>query len=896
MIHKLLAVHWGWVTPGVPDCNRRLQEAVYLDFLAAEAESGDRFNFTQPGWVLDSQLDDDLTALTCANPEPGFRGGPFGASTMAALRLAVQSRQLTYLAYPYSGMVVEGVSGETILHSYRLTMDVVRRNLGVEPSGFFVHDGPTSLDCNVPAMVQLGVLLGLGPIFGRRSALVESEDGSQLQMIGLRPGSIDGIVTNVVELVDAPEQVESLRAEYDGRFLSVDDLGPASTLAKRPHKLDLFVTKGWYGGTTAVMQMQASLRRSDCLLSALESAGAVLRRCEDMSKFWKRSLILQDCHLQWLLHDVESHYLPCARSHEADLRERLGFLLTETPIEGSRFVYNPLPFDRVGVVRRGDRYRFFPRAPAYGTTGDAIDVDVRVTPTSLENDRIHVDLGGCGEVLSVRSLDGGSKFEGISNRVVRRHNRAASGQFELVTGAPLSMPGFHGCVRLTAEVNAPEAGEYDFSFGVHRGMTVVVEGVDWASAMNRHWGGGLPGSPERPQDWTVGKVELKAGRQNIVISAVSDGGIHLDHATFTRGQHVLSPDRWSGSKTSEWAVDPFRVERIETTAEGARGSLVYHGRFAVCEAVLRVWLDWGSDRVECCLTKTYDTPSHEGFETLPLPLSVGSYLGGSCERPYVPAYTVESDVEPGQTRFYSNKPFGFEESVAGADGWSTGQYRELFDGLWPILGIDTGIAESPRGSQVLYSDGHNHFFRRCSDDSELLGLSLGVSAIHPQTQGYKLAPESPWERIGRHLKTDYANAHDTCDFVRSSGQVTTTWSWQYSSDPVNRAECRRTQLSRLVPLTAADEPLSAPLALAGADVIVTGIEAKGGTIAVRIVNYSDAPAPFRIAARSPIGSVDVSAGMPIDHLEVEGDSVAGVLPPGAVRELILPRAALFPPV
>ena len=53
---NVLTIHWGWITPGVPQCNRELQIPRYFAFLDRWSEPGSRFCFTQPGWLFDLNL------------------------------------------------------------------------------------------------------------------------------------------------------------------------------------------------------------------------------------------------------------------------------------------------------------------------------------------------------------------------------------------------------------------------------------------------------------------------------------------------------------------------------------------------------------------------------------------------------------------------------------------------------------------------------------------------------------------------------------------------------------------------------------------------------------------------------------------------------------------------
>ncbi len=211
-----------------------------------------------------------------------------------------------------------------------------------------------------------------------------------------------------------------------------------------------------------------------------------------------------------------------------------------------------------------------------------------------------------------------------------------------------------------------------------------------------------------------------------------------------------------------------------TAQTGARSAVEYSGHFGTCRARMTVALDHDSDRVDVTLERQYEECVYEGLQTPPLPLAVGSYLGSYCERPYVPAFTVESTTAPHRTSYSSDKPYGFSTANDSDRSWNTGRFRNIFAGMAPFLGIFTGIAESDTGSLAMLTDGHGHFFRRQPRHvaSETLGLSLGSSVIHPMTQNYRMPPGSYWEKIGRPSSgIDYEDAHETFDFICPQGEI-----------------------------------------------------------------------------------------------------------------------------
>ena len=87
---------------------------------------------------------------------------------------------------------------------------------------------------------------------------------------------------------------------------------------------------------------QLALRRTDLALTILGFNQALRGVAADLNDLWKRSLVLQDCHLQWLLADVGAHYLPLARELEAETRERLAGLGSGLTTSDSRLATAPI--------------------------------------------------------------------------------------------------------------------------------------------------------------------------------------------------------------------------------------------------------------------------------------------------------------------------------------------------------------------------------------------------------------------------------------------------------------------------------------------------------------------------------------------------------------------------
>ncbi|HEY3415527.1 MAG TPA: hypothetical protein VGM23_01470, partial [Armatimonadota bacterium] len=704
-----VVIHWGWVTPGVAECNRQLQEEQYLAFLLQESSRGDTFNFTQPGWVLDDALSPALIALTAENPEQGKQGQPFPEETLASLRTALAQRQLSYLAYPYSGAIVEGMLGEAVLCAYRLTCQVVEKTLGVRPTGCFVHDGIVKLDWNCAMMPQIAQLAGFDHLFGRFNALIVSPDGSEFPMYGQPNGAIP-LLYDVVELMDAPLQIATLRRQAKGRPIRFHATHGVAELLNAPEDrcsaLDTR-TKGWYGGAPLVMQMQAHLRRADWYLTTLATLLALQGQTADLTDLWKRSLILQDCHLQWLLHDLAPHYLPAARQHEEEVKQQL----QHAAGTGNAWIFNPLAFPRDGVVQVDGQYRYVPHVPPFGSSPvtQVAAGQVSASTTTLRNNCIAVEVGSRGQLLSVADTAGHTQYFGAANQIKHWHNVPCSGEITLRTGDDWTGDGFCGNIRLRTEVIIPEDGEYTFHFEVPRGMTIALarEDGEWALATNCHWAGGMPSQQRDTEHTGNGRIALPRGRQRLCLSAVADRGFHLQAACLTLGQQVIPLQTWHGEKLLAWEDDPFVIEQVEANSAGARGTVVLNGGFSTCRAQLLLQLDEGQQRLDVRLTRHYDAPTFEGFQTLPLPLEVGSYLGSYCERPYLPAFAVETRVPYQTTRYTSDKPYGYSEAITTDEGWWTGRFCELYAGISPFLGIDTALAESPLGSVLLLTDGHN---------------------------------------------------------------------------------------------------------------------------------------------------------------------------------------------
>ncbi len=905
---KLIDIHWGWITPGVGQANRRRQLDLYMDILdarMAEGKSGDRFYFTQPGWVLDIEQSEAVRRITVTSPEKGKADGPMRPEQLERFKKAVSRGQLVYVAYPYSGAVVEGMVGEAVLKALRLSKEIAERHFGVKVTGFFVHDGPFQLDWNTPMIPQIAVLAGLTHIFGKTLAVIESPDGTRLPMLGQPSIGTDLLYTGT-EAPHLPVHMGELR----GRFgeLTCATSAEVEALLTAPAlpvvSAEAIRTKGWYGGAPLVMQQQAAMRRTDLALAVLGFNHALRGETADLADLWKRSLVLQDCHLQWLLADVAAHYLPLARELETELIGRLtqlanidqqpdprATLAPDTRNLTPAFAFNPLPHRRSGVLRSGDRFVACVDMQPASTAPLRSDAEtsVHATTTAIENNRIRVELGSTGEILSVHDRSGKCLYHGRANRLRHWVNRPAQGEFLLRAMNVWEEP-FSGNIRLETEVDIPADGIYPLFLDVVRGLAVAVTANDddWIRVTNGHWGGGLPsGNQEHGYSQTC-DLKLRQGRNRIVLHSVADEGFKLRAAVLRINGKFSELQYWHGSKVLEWAPDPFQVEHIEVRGLGARAEIEFRGRFSTCTAVLTLSLDHDSERVDSVLTRHYDEPIYEGLQTLPLHPEIGSYLGSYCERPYVPAFTVEHDTWRGTTTYSSDKPFGFARAEDSDRAWMTGRFREIFEGMAPFLGIFTGIAESPEGSLAMLTDGHGHFFRRRPRHQgiETLGLSLGSSIIHPMTQNYRMPPGSYWEKIGRNFGgVDYDDSHEKFGFIRPAGDIVCAWSLLYSARPfIARAFCNEQLLERIFPPIPAIRDRRSGFRVIGRNIAMVGMESPGDNILIRLLNFAAAERRFKVIL--PWNPVEVRSEGEVktDDLEIGRKSFSGRMPPHAVRE------------
>jgi hypothetical protein len=149
---------------------------------------------------------------------------------------------------------------------------------------------------------------------------------------------------------------------------------------------------------------------------------------------------------------------------------------------------------------------------------------------------------------------------------------------------------------------------------------------------------------------------------------------------------------------------------------------------------------------------------------------------------------------------------------------------------------------------------------------------------------------SPWEQIGRHMITDYANAYEDCDFILPRGPLTCAWSYRFTSLPtLDRQTCHNARLERLLPLLLCADQREYRFALDGAGVVLAGLDADEHGLLVRLLNLHDTPQPFTLELPFTPVKVTVTSAMSIGDLTCGQQRVTGILPPQAIRELYLFR-------
>jgi hypothetical protein len=150
-----------------------------------------------------------------------------------------------------------------------------------------------------------------------------------------------------------------------------------------------------------------------------------------------------------------------------------------------------------------------------------------------------------------------------------------------------------------------------------------------------------------------------------------------------------------------------------------------------------------------------------------------------------------------------------------------------------------------------------------------------------------MKPDSYWDKIGRHMGTDYDDANDTSAFVPPLGAIACAWRLHFTAQPtLDRAFCWQQLQDFQVPAVPCAEAQATPeFDLRGPGVVVTGMEKDGDGIRVRLLNLENRPSRFRLRLPWPVAQAEVSEGMPLPKLRVADGGIAGVLPPGALREL-----------
>lgn len=825
-----VGIAWGWIALGIPECNRRMQIEALESILKGDGVEPLDVYLAMPAWAF------DRTAYELADAEIRTLFAPLPEDLIVRVREAVQAERLSLILYAYGCNIPEGMHGEAVQKTYRLSQKILAERLGAEPEWMMVHDGPTpvrhALQWGSEISPHLVGMLGLrGMAMGSRRP-VQLPDGFVIPALAEDPSQNYFLA----ELMDFP------RASARYSNLQTTDA------RKEPIPLDRSISKGWYGGGIMVQQMQAILRRCDLKLVALEAKAAASGKLADLEMLWRQVLILQDSCMQWLLNDIEDGAFRIAGNVEAKLNELLGCDTLPAP-------------SRLSKLSKG--------------------------PWCLKNDLICVEAGLNGEILGIRDRNGTPLLSGGKFNVIRRYeNRWLAESPELVESIHAWNSEFSGGVILERTFAIAEDDELQFDIFADRGLPTIIESDEgeFAFITARHWGGGVPTQVSNDRSWGYGTLKLRKGERNIRIHIVADRGFSFQRFKLSLQRADLDMAGWSLQKRCSWEDDKIHVlEAFKEELESGQ-RLILKGRIGPVPCELCYELENGDDVVRSSFRWTAEGRP-EGILTPPLEASAGSLLGAGCERPYVPAWTIDHELPDSSWRFFTDKPYTYEEALP-RPGWHTHPLKPFFGGIRPILGVDTAFAESPGGSLLMITDGHGHFFERTmAEGHKALGLSLGASIIHPQTQRFKVPEELDTYKVGRNSPTDTPDAFKSYGFQIPKGELQVRWSLRLSDSPhVDRVAAWEARASENGAGWGSLPELRRCPVLDSGSCVLAGWNWDGEKHHLRVVNLSDDASPFSLCMAGrfePVGKEFVLKHHPGGVSEIKGS-----LTPRTIREFV----------
>ncbi len=827
---KTLAIlpgQWGWITPGTNADLRHAQREGHLRFMREPiTPARQSMMFCHCGWFLDAQLAGWVLRLTSRCPEPKRALRPADRATLAQLRKYVQAGRLHPVAYPYAACVSEATTGEGLLRQLRLSLDLNEQAFGVRPRVVATHDGVYCLDWGATQQPQIANLLGVQAFWATVPGSVQPRAGQPIRLIDHDPLSPllpygdptrtrpHGVILELHTHMDLVHQLERQQwsampaGDVQLNWLTVDQYLRA--VPPTPiHACDSLGTKSWYGGVLDGLQIEQCAKTIELRLPALEalalqtadtrSPAQQRAALDELAQLWKASFILMDNHLHWQCHNYKAHFLPAARQAQQRMDELEARLLgAEAARKKTRprmlRVFNPTPWPRLAVWQEGRRTGAMALAGWAVQTADVSAPQVQTARTAtadprdprvLDNGQVRFTLDRRGQVQSIalgkdaeQPMAWGQLLHIGSAPSQRQFTLAADASHELQGAAAVSVQCDLPARTRTAHLAVDEIVGAAFVAQVeHLGPDGRLLDTTWKSLHSLHWGG--PGLPRRRSPLAPVQVEVARGARQLrwTLWLQAEGELRLSPArlwlTTQTGSGALVKSRWQVREQYRNQYLPAAIERLRVLqADPLLKTVRVTGTLAGARLTLDLTLRAGALHLEHDLRLRFTQATDLGLLSPPLDAMAGSLLGAGCERPYVPGLCVLGEVAPG-SRYWVDKPYDLVEALQpAARTWHTDQ-RDWWLGMSPFIGMNVGIAQTPRGQQdhprqlAWCTRGIKHFFRWRRGSREQLGLSLGATLIHMMTQGHSVGPSHPLHHlIGR----NNFNPYEHTPWLRAQGE------------------------------------------------------------------------------------------------------------------------------
>lgn len=924
-VQDVLQLQWGWITPGTGEENRFKQSEKHLEFLAEKATPATRhFLFTHCGWWLDRKVSPAVRNLTGQNPEPYRALVSCGPKVVRALCEYVRKGRLEYVVYPYAACVAEATTGEGLLRSLRMSMEIASDLFGRTPRAILNHDSCYNLEWCAAQMPQIARLLGLRFILAMNDGYVRSPDGATLRILGRmfpRPFVRWALAGNK-PLYYPLELAQSVAFHRD--FPKRQRENPTlAGLKLRAVTLDEYLrrvrpektfdalkmgTKGWYGGTIDSLAMEQNVKSVELRLPAVEAFAVLVGRhraaiAARLSDLWKKSFILMDNHTLWQCHNYKAHYLPQSfklLDEAAGLEAEL--LNPPKSVRSTVMVFNPTPWPRDLVLEEGGKSLLVRDVPGWGARAARCSFAAQKRGNhdvlTFSNDRITYRMNDLGHVVGIRTKNSRQEFAGLG-RLLRIHEKKRIEKRLLKPGEPFS--GFEGALSASFEIDLSRnpCSRITFKMTGLEGEAFLLQSrrldaegnslaVEWLPLHSLHWGGG--GMPRHRINIAPRQLNaVGAARIRITLWMLSDGCVRLGCAKvwLNDDKYVRVSDYRVAVSYRNAYTEPTRLRARVIRSDSAMKSIRFSGCLPDLRFAMDVSLRAGSASLEYLLRLHFPDPAPLGLSSPPFTPEDGSLLGAQCERPYVPGLAVLFPL-PAGTSYFSDKPFCLQPSLTAVENtWHT-DMRDWWLGMSPFIGMNLAAADYGSGQLGLLTRGLKHFFRWRRNSSEALCLSLGASLIHQMTQGHSAPATSELYNVIK--RTDH-NPYRTTKFLYARGR----YEFHFGICPAGSGEVGRRDLWRAAQefaLPGRAFPTARPagaciegITVSPSRVVVTALEPRGARLALRCVNMSGRNATACIRLPFQIAGARLSAeDVPLD---MSKHGIRTRLAPWAVREILL---------